>query len=87
MLFSSKLATALGDFLADSSGLGFSGGGFLIASLLGLGRSSQLSLPNPKSFAVLGSPRVDPILRNNNGDLLTKTDAQGGFGFGTINSS
>ena len=36
ILFSNTLGTALGDFLADSSGLGFLGGAILIGSLLGL---------------------------------------------------
>jgi len=34
ILFSNTLGTALGDFLADSSGLGFMGGAILIGSLL-----------------------------------------------------
>ena len=36
ILFSNTLGTALGDFLADSSGLGFSGGALLIGSLITL---------------------------------------------------
>ncbi|MFZ3233221.1 MAG: hypothetical protein WA194_07000, partial [Patescibacteria group bacterium] len=36
ILFSNTLGTALGDFLADSSGLGFEGGAFLIGSLIAL---------------------------------------------------
>ena len=36
ILFSNTLGTALGDFLADNSGLGFAGGEVLIASLLAL---------------------------------------------------
>ena len=36
ILFSNTLGTALGDFLADSSGLGFLGGAALIGGLLGL---------------------------------------------------
>ena len=36
ILFSNTLGTALGDFLADTSGLGFAGGALLIASLLAL---------------------------------------------------
>ncbi|HTC01599.1 MAG TPA: hypothetical protein VK705_13040, partial [Ferruginibacter sp.] len=34
ILFSNTLGTALGDFLADNSGLGFSGGAILIGSLI-----------------------------------------------------
>jgi uncharacterized membrane-anchored protein len=36
ILFSNTLGTALGDFLADSSGLGSFGGAILIGSLLAL---------------------------------------------------
>ena len=36
ILFSNTLGTALGDFLADDSGLGFLGGAALIAGLIGL---------------------------------------------------
>ena len=36
ILFSNTLGTALGDFLADSSGLGFTGGALLIGALLAL---------------------------------------------------
>jgi uncharacterized membrane-anchored protein len=36
ILFSNTLGTALGDFLADSSGLGFTGGALLIGTLLGV---------------------------------------------------
>src|SRR5436853_1866698 len=36
ILFSNTLGTALGDFLADDSSLGFAGGALLIAGLLGL---------------------------------------------------
>jgi uncharacterized membrane-anchored protein len=36
ILFSNTLGTALGDFLVDSSGLGFAGGAPLIASLIAL---------------------------------------------------
>jgi uncharacterized membrane-anchored protein len=45
ILFSNTLGTALGDFLADSSGLGFAGGAALIGSLLAIvhSRSSHAS--------------------------------------------
>ncbi len=36
ILFSNTLGTALGDFLSDTSGLGFTGGALLIAGLLTL---------------------------------------------------
>ena len=36
ILFSNTLGTALGDFLADSSGLGYEGGALVIAALLAI---------------------------------------------------
>ena len=36
ILFSNTLGTALGDFMADDSGLGFGGGALLISCLIGL---------------------------------------------------
>ncbi|HGM4887711.1 MULTISPECIES: hypothetical protein [Stenotrophomonas] len=36
MLFSNTLGTSLGDFLADDSGLGLTGGALLIGSLIAL---------------------------------------------------
>ncbi|MCZ3030551.1 hypothetical protein NYY88_19785, partial [Acinetobacter baumannii] len=36
ILFSNTLGTALGDFLADDSGLGFAGGALLIGSAIAL---------------------------------------------------
>jgi uncharacterized membrane-anchored protein len=81
------LGTALGDFLADDSGLGFSGGALLIGSLLMIlialfyfTKMSQVSL-----FwiaFVLTRPFGATL-----GDLLTKSVDKGGFDLGTIGSS
>jgi len=87
ILFSNTLGTALGDFLADSSGLGFSGGAILIGSLLALivlayyfTRISRIVL-FWLAF-VLTRPFGATF-----GDLLTKPVAKGGLNFGTIGSS
>jgi len=87
ILFSNTLGTALGDFLADNSGLGFSGGAILIGSLLLLiilgyyfTRISHIIL-----FwiaFVLTRPFGATF-----GDLLTKPLNKGGLNFGTIGSS
>lgn len=87
ILISNTLGTALGDFLADSSGLGFSGGALLIGSLIALvifaNHFSKVSKVILFWIAfVLTRPFGATI-----GDLLTKTHAQGGLGFGTIGSS
>lgn len=87
ILFSNTLGTALGDYLADSSGLGFLGGAILIGSLLALiilayyyTKISHIVL---FWFAfVLTRPFGATF-----GDLLTKPLAKGGLNFGTIGSS
>ncbi len=87
ILFSNTLGTALGDFLADDSGLGFAGGAFLIGGLL-------LCVTLAKFYT-----RLSPILLfwvafvltrpfgATLGDLLTKPAIKGGLDFGTIGSS
>jgi uncharacterized membrane-anchored protein len=87
ILFSNTLGTALGDFLADSSGLGFAGGALLIGGLLALTIIAKYltSISTVLLFwiaFVLTRPLGATV-----GDLLTKTHAKGGFGFGTVGSS
>lgn len=77
----------MGDYLADSSGLGFSGGAILIGSLLMVVVMayyfSQISHVVLFWFAfVLTRPFGATF-----GDLLTKTNEQGGLNFGTFGSS
>jgi uncharacterized membrane-anchored protein len=87
ILFSNTLGTALGDFLADSSGLGFLGGAVLIGSLIAL-TALALRIRGVSRVAlfwiafVLTRPFGATF-----GDLLTKTPARGGLGFGTVGSS
>ncbi len=87
ILFSNTLGTALGDFLADSSGLGFLGGAILIGSLLAL------------VVLVYYFTKVDRVLLfwiafvltrpfgATFGDVLTKPLDRGGLNLGTIGSS
>lgn len=87
ILFSNTLGTALGDFLADDSGLGFAGGAILIGSLLMLTVLAYrfLNISHVILFwvaFVLTRPFGATF-----GDLLTKTHEKGGFDFGTIGSS
>jgi uncharacterized membrane-anchored protein len=87
ILISNTLGTALGDFLADSSGLGFSGGAFLIGSLLVVIILAYYftKISHVVLFwiaFVLTRPFGATF-----GDLLTKPTAKGGFNFGTIGSS
>ncbi len=87
ILFSNTLGTALGDFLADDSGLGFAGGALLIGSLLlAIVLASRFTrLPKTLLFwvaFVLTRPFGATM-----GDVLTKTPARGGLGLGTVGSS
>jgi uncharacterized membrane-anchored protein len=87
ILFSNTLGTALGDFLADSSGLGFAGGALLIASLLALVLAAhyytQISQVMLFWIAFVLTRPFGATL----GDILTKSHAKGGLGYGTIGSS
>ncbi len=87
ILFSNTLGTALGDFLADSSGLGFFGGAALIGSLLLL---TVLAYYFTKMNRVVLFWIAFVLTRPFGatfGDLLTKTPDKGGLNFGTIGSS
>lgn len=87
ILFSNTLGTALGDFLADSSGLGFAGGAFLIAGLLALILAahyySQISKVMLFWLAFVLTRPFGATL----GNVLTKPHEKGGLDFGTIGSS
>jgi uncharacterized membrane-anchored protein len=87
ILFSNTLGTALGDFLADSSGLGYGGGALLIAALLALiALAYFLSKISHTVLFWLVFVLTRP-LGATLGDLLTKTYDNGGFDMGTIGSS
>lgn len=87
ILVSNTLGTALGDYLADDSGLGFMGGALLIGSLLAvlvlLWRYSRLS---PVLLFWLAFVLTRPFGATF-GDLLTKPVAAGGLGGGTAGAS
>lgn len=87
ILFSNTLGTALGDFLADNSGLGFLGGAALIAGLLGLVvLATYFTRFNQVILFWIAFVLTRPFGATF-GDLLTKPVAKGGLNFGTIGSS
>jgi len=87
ILFSNTLGTALGDFLADNSGLGFAGGAILIGTLLlGIILAYQFSKISPILLFWLAFVLTRPFGATF-GDLLTKPLEKGGLNFGTIGSS
>jgi uncharacterized membrane-anchored protein len=87
ILFSNTLGTALGDYLADDSGLGFLGGAGLIGAAIGL------------TALAYRTTRIDHVLLfwiafvltrpfgATFGDLLTKPVAKGGLDVGTVGAS
>ena len=86
ILFSNTLGTALGDFLADNSGLGFGGGALLIGSLLAataLALSTRISKTLLFWIAFVLTRPFGATM----GDVLTKSTEKGGLNFGTIGSS
>jgi uncharacterized membrane-anchored protein len=87
ILFSNTLGTALGDFLADDSGLGFAGGAIFIASILTVVVLAKFYTSiSPVLLFWLAFVLTRP-LGATVGDLLTKPLIKGGLGFGTIGSS
>lgn len=87
ILFSNTLGTALGDFLADDSGLGFGGSALLISSVL-------LLVVLAHYFTRISSVVLFWIafvltrpFGATFGDLLTKTKEKGGLGYGTEGAS
>ncbi len=87
ILFSNTLGTALGDFLADDSGLGFAGGALLVGSLIAvvvlLHYFTKLSSVLLFWIAFVLTRPFGATL----GDVLTKSHEKGGLDFGTIGSS
>lgn len=87
ILFSNTLGTALGDFLADDSGLGFAGGALLIgasiAVVVALKYYTKLSSVLLFWVAFVLTRPFGATL----GDFLTQPHEKGGLDFGTIGSS
>ncbi|MEO8459189.1 MAG: hypothetical protein ABI451_01560 [Dokdonella sp.] len=87
ILFSNTLGTALGDFLADDSGLGFFGGALLIGSTIALtALAYRFTRLNHVLLFWVAFVLTRPFGATF-GDLLTKPIEKGGLGFGTIGSS
>ncbi len=87
ILVSNTLGTALGDFLADSSGLGFAGGALLISAIIAAIVAAYYFTPISRTALFWGAFVLTRPLGATVGDLLTKTHEKGGLGFGTIGSS
>jgi uncharacterized membrane-anchored protein len=87
ILVSNTLGTALGDYLADNSGLGFAGGAILIGSLLAIIVFAYFFTKISRIFLFWIAFVLTRPFGATFGDLLTKTHEKGGLDFGTIGSS
>lgn len=87
ILFSNTLGTALGDYLADDSGLGFAGGALLIGSLIAIVAAAKyFTHISPVILFWLAFVLTRPFGATL-GDFLSKPLDHGGMGFGTVGSS
>jgi uncharacterized membrane-anchored protein len=86
ILFSNTPGTALGDFLADNSGLGFLGGAVLIGSLLLLIIAAYYFTKISHIVLFWLAFVLTRPFGATFGDLLTKSAAKGGLNFGTAGS-
>lgn len=87
ILFSNTLGTALGDFLADDSGMGFLGGAILIGCALALLVIANYKSNLSKVFLFWAAFILTRPFGATFGDLLTKPIEKGGLNFGTIGAS
>ena len=87
ILVSNTLGTALGDFLAHNSGLGFTGGALLVGTLITITVVARyFTKISPVILFWVAFILTRPFGATI-GDLLTKNPNDGGLGFGTIGSS
>lgn len=87
ILFSNTLGTALGDFLADDSGMGFFGGALLIGSLIAIIVAANVLTSISKVLLFWIAFVLTRPFGATFGDLLTKPVESGGLDFGTAGTS
>ena len=87
ILFSNTLGTALGDFVADTSGLGYEGGAVIFGGALALIGLAYFKTKISRTVLFWAAFVLTRPLGATLGDELTKSHAQGGLNFGTIRSS
>jgi uncharacterized membrane-anchored protein len=87
ILFSNTLGTALGDFLADDSGLGFAGGAALIGGLLAVVVALTFFTRLSRVLLFWVAFVLTRPFGATMGDVLTKPTERGGLALGTVGSS
>jgi uncharacterized membrane-anchored protein len=87
ILFSNTLGTALGDFLADTSGVGYERGALVFSAALALIAALYFSTNISRTFLFWSAFILTRPLGATVGDLLTKPHENGGLNLGRITSS
>jgi uncharacterized membrane-anchored protein len=87
ILFSNTLGTALGDFLADDSGLGFAGGAAVIGGLLALVLLATYFTRASRVLLFWIAFVLTRPFGATMGDVLTKPHDHGGLALGTAGAS
>lgn len=87
ILTSNTLGTALGDFLADSSGLGYLWSNALIGAGIAAVALAYFTTKISRTILFWAAFVLTRPFGATMGDLLTKVPAKGGLGFGTLGSS
>jgi uncharacterized membrane-anchored protein len=87
ILASNTLGTALGDYLADTSGLGYAISNLAITSAIGAIALAYAFTSISHTVLFWAAFVLTRPFGATMGDLLTKSPQQGGLGFGTIGSS
>jgi uncharacterized membrane-anchored protein len=87
ILISNTLGTALGDFTATTTGLGFERGALVFASLIALVAAIHFFTNVPESVLFWAAYVLTRLLGATLGDTLTKPHADGGVDLGRITSS
>lgn len=87
ILVSNTLGTALGDFVASTTGLGFERGALVFAGLIALVAAAHFFTSLPDYLLFWAAYVLTRPLGATLGDTLTKSHAEGGLGLGRIMSS
>jgi len=87
ILISNTLGTALGDFTADTAGMGFERGALIFAALIALVAAAHYFTKIPGSVLFWAAYILTRPLGATLGDTLTKPHDMGGLALGRITSS
>ena len=87
ILLSNTLGTALGDFTATTTGLGFERGALVFAGLIALVAAAHYFTRIPDTILFWAAYVLTRPLGATLGDTLTKPPPEGGLGLGRITSS